>query len=436
MIWGGAYLYSYFLVTLLLFPLFLAVIAFHTLLNPNFFWHHLQRLSLVLPKKTKKNKNRVWIHGVSVGEVISCDPLIRLFQESGFAVYLSTSTELGFQAAKKKYAGVECFYFPFDIFFVTNRFIKRIGPDIVLLCELEIWPSFVWCVHRRRIPLYLVSGRMVEKDFRRYRRFKWFFSPIFSMFSGLFMQNETYTERMQAICRHPHLKTLGSLKFDVGLEPRNPTGIGELMPEGFNLCAASTHRAEEWFIIRAFQALLFEFPQLRLVLVPRHPRRKREIVRILEKQQVSYTLRSENKYCTTPIFIVDTIGEMMGVYEKCEIVIIGGSFSRKVGGHNIIEPALYRKCILCGNHMENFKDIYEIFEREHALVATNREDLMDDLKSLILDKSRAVRTGERAFGVIIKNRGVSERIYSEIFNRIPADSQDDSEKNMHFAPGR
>jgi len=107
-----------------------------------------------------------------------------------------------------------------------------------------------------------------------------------------------------------------------------------------------------------------------------------------------------------------------------------------VGGHNIIEPALYRKCILCGNHMENFEDIYALFKQEHALVSTNRDSLMEDLKTLILDKSKTVRIGERAFRVIIKNRGVSDRIYSEIFNRIPADSQSNPGKKVHFDLGR
>ena len=417
-------------------PLLIIFAGMHLLFRPKKLRAYLERLSLILPQEKSKAEKRVWLHAVSVGEVLSCEPLIKLLGRKEISVWLSTGTEAGFETAKKKYTGATCFYFPFDFWFATARFLKRINPDVVLLCELEIWPSFVWNVRRRGIPLYLVSGRMVEKDFRSYRRFKWFFSPVFSMFSGLFMQNETYTQRMQAICRHPRLKTIGSLKFDVGFESGNSTGIGELMPKGFNLCAASTHRGEEWLIVSAFQALRVKFPQLRLVLVPRHPHRRKEIVRILEKQHLSYTLRSENKHCTMQVFIVDTIGEMMGVYDKCEIVIIGGSFSRKIGGHNIIEPALYRKCILCGNYMENFEDIYAIFKREHALVATNREALMDDLKTLILDKNKAVRIGERAFRVIIKNRGVSDRIYSEIFNRIPADSQADPEKSMHFALGR
>ncbi len=405
----------YLMATALLFPFFLLFVALHTLSRPRAFWHHLQRLSVVLPERRPTPGKRVWLHAVSVGEILSCTPLIQSLQERGWAVFLSTSTESGFATAQKRLRGVELFYFPFDFWFVCNRFLKRINPDIVLLCEVEIWPSFVWSVRRRGIPLYLVSGRMVEKDFRQYRRFKWFFGCVLSMFSGLFMQNDAYTGRMQALCRHPRLKTLGNLKFDAGFDPITQSDIGKLMPAGFNLCAASTHSGDEGRIIRIFQSLRVEFPQLRLVLVPRHPHRKREITRILDTQHISYTLRSEKKYCRTPVFVVDTVGELMEVYQRCEIVIIGGSFSREVGGHNIIEPALLKKCILCGNHMENFEDIYARFKQENALITTNWRDLSQDLRELIQDREKAARMGEKAFAVIRKNRGVSERILAEIF---------------------
>jgi len=186
-----------------------------------------------------------------------------------------------------------------------------------------------------------------------------------------------------------------------------------LMPKGLTICAASTHRGDERKIIPVFESLRAKFPQLRLVIAPRHPQRKREIARILEMQHIPYTFRSEMKYCRTPVFIVDTVGELTEVYQYCEIVIIGGSFSRTVGGHNIIEPALFKKCIVCGNHMENFEDIYARFERENALVTTTWQDLAQDLRELLQDKENAARMGEKAFAVIRKNRGVSKRILAE-----------------------
>jgi len=405
---------GYLLATSLLFPLFLLFVVFHTLSRPHVFKQHLRRLSVILPERRTTPGKRVWLHAVSVGEVLSCIALIQRFQERGWAVFLSTTTESGFATAQKRLSGVELFFFPFDFWFICNRFLKRIDPDVVLICEVEIWPSFIWCVQRRGIPLYLVSGRMAEKDFRQYRRFKWFFGYVLSMCSGLFMQNEAYTERMHSLCPHPRLKTLGNLKFDAICETVNPSGIGKLMPDSVNICAASTHPGDEWRIIRIFQSLRSEFPRLGLVLIPRHPHRKKEITRILDKQRISYTLRSEGKYCKTPVFIVDTVGELMEIYQHCEIVVMGGSFSREVGGHNIIEPALFKKCIVCGNHMENFEDIYARFKREDALITTTWQDLAQDLRELIQGKEKVRRTGEKAFAIVRKNRGVSDRILAEI----------------------
>ena len=162
-------------------PLFLVFTGIYLLFRPKKFRAYLQRLSLILPEERPKGGNkRVWLHAVSVGEVLSCEPLIRMLRLKNASVWLSTGTEAGFEIAQKRYAGIPCFYFPFDFRFATERFLKRICPDIVLLCEVEIWPSFVRSVHRRGIPLYLVSGRMVEKDFRRYRQFSWFFGPTLS----------------------------------------------------------------------------------------------------------------------------------------------------------------------------------------------------------------------------------------------------------------
>jgi len=188
-----------------------------------------------------------------------------------------------------------------------------------------------------------------------------------------------------------------------------------LMPKGLTICAASTHRGDERKIIPVFESLRAKFPQLRLVIVPRHPDRTREITRLLDTHHMPYTLRSEQNYCRTPVFVVDTIGELMEVYQHCGIVIIGGSFSGEVGGHNIIEPALFKKCILCGKHMENFEDIYARFKRENALITTTWRDLAQDLSGLIQDRERAARMGARALAVVRRNRGVSDRIVAEIF---------------------
>ncbi len=397
-------------------PFAIAFSVLHIIAKPEKLGLYLERFSLKMPDEKQKVEKRIWLHAVSLGEVLSCEPLIRLLIRRNVEVCLSTGTETGFQTAEKWFPETTCFYLPFDFQFATVRFLKRINPDAVLLCELEIWPSFVWSVHERGIPLYLVSGRMVQKDFLRYRRFKWFFSPVFSLFSALYMQNETYTARMRKLCSHSRVKTLGSFKFDTCSEFRHSADIEDLMPTGFNLTAVSTHSGDEALIVEAFLALRIEFPELRLVLVPRHSSRSKEIGRLLGTKALPFTLRSEESPCRTPVFVVDTIGEMPGVYEKSGLVVIGGSFSKKVGGHNIIEPAAYGKCILCGDHMENFEDIHSLFKREGAMASTTRERLLEDLRALISNPRKTVEIGEKALEVVKKNRGASERVCNRILS--------------------
>ncbi len=415
----GVFLFFYHLTGTICLPFVLFFSAMHTLFKPEKRFFYLERFSLKLPKKIPKVQKRIWLHAVSLGEVLSCEPLIRELNRRHSDVWLSTGTRAGFETARKRFDHIDCFYFPFDFQFAVTRFLKRINPDVVLLCELEIWPSFVWSLHRRGIPLYLVSGRMVQKDFRRYKRFKWFFSRVFGLFSALFMQNEIYAQRMRALCRHPRIEALGSLKFDTPPEWEPSDRTAELMPRGDNLVAVSTHRGDEAWIIRAFAVLRVEFPALRLVLVPRHPVRRGEITRLLDTRDLSYTLRTENKPCGTPVFIVDSIGDMPGVYEKAGLVIMGGSFSRRVGGHNILEPALYGKCILCGTHMENFEEIHSLFIREGALVSTTRRNLIQDLRTLLSSNRKTVEMGKKAYEVAGKNRGASKRICNRILPEPP-----------------
>ncbi len=401
-------------------PSFLGMLGLYLIYQPLLFRPHLERLSILLPRKRPKKRPRILLHAVSVGEVLSCAPFIRRLKEENLSVWLSTGTNSGFETAKKKYPGLTISYFPFDFPFAVDRFLLRVKPDVVFLCELEIWPYFVWSVNRREIPLYLISGRMVEKDYLQYRRFKWFFGHVFSMFTGLLMQNDVYTDRMRNLCFKPlPVKTMGSLKFDIIPPSADCTTIGRLMPEGFTLSAVSTHHGEEKLILEAFQSLFTEFPHIRLILVPRHPHRSKEIAQLLDKKNLGYTLRSENRCCQTAVFIVDSIGELPGIYQKTDLVIMGGSFLEGVGGHNIIEPASFGKCILCGNHMENFEEIYALFKGQKALSTTNQTRLRDDLKTLISHKEEADQIGRRALGVVRRNKGVTDRIIREVFGGTP-----------------
>ena len=403
----------YQFLTLLCLPLVLVAAAIHVLFKPERLRPYLQKFSFVLPEVDPKTQKRVWIHGVSVGEVVSCGPVIEIFEKSGFSVYLSTSTPNGFAVAYRKYSNVKSFYFPFDYSFMCKRVLKRIGPAAILLCEVEIWPAFVLTARSHDVPIYLVSGRLSKTDFRNYRTFRFFFRHVLSLFNGLFMQTDLDEERMNELCNHKNIKALGSLKFDVGSNYKSCV-ITRLLPDGFLICAASTHRGEEHHILSAFKQLSCKYPDIKLAIAPRHLRRVKAIRRMLGRFGIEFTLRSSNKKCTTPVFVVDSMGELPVVFPRCDLVIMGGSFLKRVGGHNIIEPAQHKKCILCGNEMSEFEGIFSMFNEEDAVVLTSIEGLFHDLDALIADRARSDRVGENAFHLSQKHRGASQRIYEEV----------------------
>ncbi|MBW1787788.1 MAG: 3-deoxy-D-manno-octulosonic acid transferase [Deltaproteobacteria bacterium] len=366
------------------------------------------------PRKRAKRAIRVWLHAVSVGEVMSCGPLIRLMRENGHDVVLSTGTLAGHAIAEKQFPGIEVLYFPFDYGFMVRRFLTRIDPHVVLLCETELWPAFVNAVSRHGAPLYLVSGRLGDREFCSYRALRFFFNPLLRRFTGLFMQSELDAERMRAITDNPNIGTLGNLKFDVRPEPGDPQ-LNRLLPDGRRICAASTHREDERIIVKAFAGLARSYPDLSLVLVPRHPHRAAETAALLTEEGLTYTLRSENKKCATPVFLVDSVGELMSLFANCDIVIMGGSFSRRVGGHNPIEPALYGKCVLCGPHMENFREAHSALKQAHGMAGTGKETLGKDLAFFMEHPSEAERIGENAAHLMESRRGASRRVVDAVF---------------------
>ena len=220
---------------------------------------------------------------------------------------------------------------------------------------------------------------------------------------------------MVSLCDHQNIKTLGSLKFDVASDSRE-SGITHLLPDGFLICAASTHKGEDAPILSAFKRLNDRYPEIRFVVAPRHLERLEQIVGILERLGLEYTLRSGNRKCATPVLVLDSMGELAGVFAKCELVVMGGSFIKRTRWHNIMEPSRHKNCILCGRHTALSNSVFAMYHKEDALVLTGFESLFDDLEGLVSNRARARQVGENAFRVIQKNRGAAQRIHAEVLH--------------------
>ena len=405
---------AYTLATFSFLPLFMLWLFFHSLLVPGRRGQYLQKLGIEPPGIETKKKRRVWIHAVSVGEIVSISPLVRLMRKKGMEVLVSTGTTTGFDTARK-ILGARPFFFPLDVPFICRRFLARIEPDVILICEVEIWPAFAWSAHDKKIPLYLIGGRLVDRDYRNYKRARCFFSPVLSCFSGLFMQTSGYARRMRVLCEgHPNIQALGSLKFDAASEPMGQD-LGRLLPVGNILCALSTHPGDEWIVLDAFLEVKQRFPDMKLVVAPRHLNRVGEVVRLVESRDLAWEFRTRDRACQAEVFILDTLGELKGVFPHCRLVVMGGSFSSKHGGHNAIEPALNKCCVLCGPHMENFLDVHRLFLEREAVFPTTKVTLAKDLLNLMEHPGKAREIGERAFGLVQEQRGASRRTLSAVF---------------------
>lgn len=415
------YHFCYQFIGIILLPFFFLWTLLHLLFRPGYFKAYLQRFGWNLPNAGAGNKPAVWVHAVSVGEVASCEPFIAILIREGYEVYLSTTTPTGFETGRKMYPDVHVFYYPLDYGFIIHRFLKRINPVKVFLVEMEFWPSFIYKVHKKGIPLYLVSGRLADKEFKNYLRFRFFFSHYLDLFSGLYMQFEKDTARMKQLTHNSQTYTSVSLKFDV-TPPEKLYDIVSLLPEIPYILAASTHRGEEEVIIREYMKILDTHPHTALLIAPRHPHRAGEITAIAKNLRMPVTLRSENRKAKEGIFIIDTVGELMGVFPGSLLVIMGGTLYKGTGGHNIIEPALFGKCVVTGRYMDNFQDIFEAFVSDHAVIVSDPEILGITIAEILINPQRLKQTGENALKLVERNRGGAERLYQRIFKNSPVDS--------------
>jgi 3-deoxy-D-manno-octulosonic-acid transferase len=312
----------------------------------------------------------IWLHAVSVGEVIAARPLLQGLRQryTTYKLLLSVTTETGRVVAEKDGLADVVIYFPFDIGFAVCRLLDNVQPQAIVIMETEIWPVFTLEATRRNIPLVLANGRISERSFPRYQRFVWFFKPVLQCFNTLCMQSEADLERILAIGA-PAERSLvvGNLKYDIPCSlveeyERQQLRTHYRIPEELAvLTAGSTHPGEEELVLEAYRGLLEQLPGLLLVLVPRHPERSVEVDALIHQVGLHSIRRSllnqQPAECSAgSVLLVDTIGELMQLYALSDLVFVGGSLV-PTGGHNLLEPASRGVPMLFGPYMNNFQEI-------------------------------------------------------------------------------
>ncbi len=363
-------------------------------------------------KHLRDGSRPIWIHAVSVGEVMAAHPLIRDLRKKypGRKLILSTVTVTGNFTAKQRVPEADAvFFFPFDYPCIVRRVIGKINPAIVLIAETELWPNFFRELKRQGIPSALINGRISPRSYGNYLKFKRFFSQVFENVTLFCMQSAEDAERIKDIGADPgKVIVTGNLKFDqkIPLSSQPPIVIASGRKV---ITAGSTHRGEEAILLDTFMRLRKKHADLVLIIAPRHPERFDEVQGLITSAGFECQRRTRLKGPVKDIVLLDTIGELRSFYGLCDIAFVGGSLV-KVGGHNLLEPAAMKKPIIFSRYMFNFKEISEaIITAGGGIMVKDKEDLYHQLDNLLSNKQQADAMGMQAYKVIEINSGATAR---------------------------
>jgi 3-deoxy-D-manno-octulosonic-acid transferase len=397
-------------------------------------------------KQALTNRQVIWLHAVSVGEVNLCMQLIRGLEPlmPNIKIVVSTTTTTGMaQLHEHLPRHISKIYYPLDRRKGVARAFDTINPEAVVLFEAEIWPNFLWRARDLRVPLFLANARLSDRSYRGYRRFGFLFRPLFATFTGVCAQNEVDAGRLRDVgCRPEAVRVVGNLKFDAAkLDGPRRLDVPALLrqigvpPEAPVLVGGSTHAGEEIVLAEIAQRLRILFPKLFLVLVPRHFERCREVGRQLREQGVKIVFRNEILANTrfddgqADCLLVNTTGELRFFYEHATVVFVGKSLTA-VGGQNPIEPGAVGKAMVFGPNMQNFTDIAREFVSQNAAVqAANAEMLENAIAELLADEGRRIQMGRAALQVVQKNLGAMERTVDLILEHLKG-------RGIYIVPGR
>ena len=386
-------------------------------------------------KQALTNRHVLWLHAVSVGEVNICTQLIAALEPRvpNLKIVVSTTTSTGMAELNRKLPShIVKIYYPIDRKMWTWRAIGTIHPEVIVLVEAEIWPNFLWRAQDMRIPVFLVNARLSKRSERGYRRCGFLFRPIFRKFAGVGCQNDEDARRLIRLgCNPEAVHVVGNLKFDAAkLEERRLVDVPVLLRQiGVRagsrvLVAGSTHAGEEAIMGQVFMRLKNVFPDLFLVVVPRHFERGKEAGRDLTQQGVRFVYRSEitiNKQCRTDEYdclLVNTTGELKYFYEHATVIFVGKSLTAE-GGQNPIEPGALGKPMIFGPNMQNFEAIAkQLVERDGAVQVHNVDQLEAALAKLLGSPERRQTLGQNAIHVVRENLGAIDRTVDMIVGQI------------------
>jgi len=369
-----------------------------------------------------------WVHAVSVGEVVAATPVIKelIARHPEILLNISTVTRTGREMVKKSFHSLnKSLFLPFDFRFITERVIEQMYPRFVLLTETEIWPNLIRSSSRRNIPVMIMNGRISSRSYKHYFWVRGLLRSVLSRFKVFAMQSGRDAERIISLGADPRrVFVTGNCKFDlaktrISKNEQNQLAVNlGLSPETLVLMAGSTHKGEEKLLIETYKRLLKHFQNLVLFIAPRYLPEIPDIVAKCNQEGLFSERKSrlwEGKSQKPSdnqagrVIILDTIGELSKMYSVATLVFVGGSLV-PVGGHNLLEPAMYGKPVVFGSYLDNFCEISRLLKvHGGGFEVKDGKELEDRVKSLLQDRDLRRISGEAAFRAVEENRGATHK---------------------------
>ena len=381
----------------------------------------LERLGFIRSLKSQSNRPLIWIHAVSVGEVLAVSRLTKILDGAlpGHFIAISTTTRTGQQLARERFGKDRVFYCPLDLPWAVAACLRARKPVMLILAETEFWPNLLHQCFRRNVPIVVVNARISDRSWPRYQRLRSLWKPFLSQLTAVLAQSQLDADRLAALgIPQERVTVAGNLKFDV--EANADSEATKLIAElkgGLRLVVAgSTLDGEESLLLAAWPAVLRTDPELALVLAPRHPERFTAVADLLTKSGFPWRKRSAigiKALQPGEIVLLDSIGELASAYSLAAVAFVGGSLVA-AGGHNPLEPAQFAVPIAMGPYYANFRAIVDQFRSANAIQIVGPEVLAPAISALLANPRLAAETGSRAQRVFVQQAGATQRTVAQI----------------------
>ena len=372
----------------------------------------------------------IWIHAVSVGEVLAVSNLVRELERAapGTPVLVSTTTLTGQKLAREKFGDDCVFFFPLDFGFSVRPYLKLLRPRLLILAETELWPNLLHMAKRQGAAVAIVNARISDRSFPRYRRFRRLFTPVLSEVDLFLAQTQEDCARLLEIgAAKGRAHVSGNLKFDIRPSASSPlvndlrASIAKDSPV---IVCGSTAEGEEELLLAAFQQVLEKYPKAVMVLAPRHPERFDPVAGLVSGRKMALVRRSNwsaRDALAGSVFLLDSVGELAAIYAVANVAFVGGSLM-PVGGHNILEPAQHGVAVMTGPHTNNFREIVRIFENGNSLTVVTADTLVPELLRLLGDRALRESLGQRASELFRQHTGATTRTLEALRPFLPKET--------------